>query len=221
MLEVFSPFASYSRLSFTMRIREKLSDKIVSRFLLIFHREENMQQFVNHYRTMFLFRGIAAILFGILTFVWPGLSLSVLVLLFGIFATISGVTAVAAALRNTKEQGWGFLLFEGILGILAGVIALVWPGITALAFLYLLAAWAIVTGVLELVSPLTFPMSGGRALLMVLSGVISVVFGILIAARPASGLLTVAWLIGIYAIVLGVMYIVVSFQARALETSVA
>lgn len=180
-----------------------------------------MQQFVNHYRTMFLFRGIAAILFGILTFVWPGLSLSVLVLLFGIFATISGVTAVAAALRNTKEQGWGFLLFEGILGILAGVIALVWPGITALAFLYLLAAWAIVTGVLELVSPLTFPMSGGRALLMVLSGVISVVFGILIAARPASGLLTVAWLIGIYAIVLGVMYIVVSFQARALETSVA
>jgi uncharacterized membrane protein HdeD (DUF308 family) len=184
-------------------------------------RRNHMQQMFGHYRTMFLFRGIAAILFGILTLVWPKLSLVALVLMFGIFAVISGVTAVAAALRNTGEGGWGFLLFEGILGILAGVIALVWPGITAFAFLYLLAAWAIVTGILQLVAPLSFPMSVGRGFLMVLSGLVSIVFGIVIAAQPASGLLAVVWLIGVYAIIIGVTYVVVFFQARSLETSLA
>jgi uncharacterized membrane protein HdeD (DUF308 family) len=180
-----------------------------------------MQQLISNVRTMFLVRGIAAILFGILTFVWPNLTLSVLVLLFGVFAVISGITAVVAALRNRGEEGWGLLLFEGILGILAGVVALVWPNITALAFLYLLAAWAIITGIMELVAPLAFPMRGGRAALMVLAGLASIVFGILIAAQPSSGLLAVVWLIGVYAIVFGVMYIVAYFQSRSLSASVA
>jgi uncharacterized membrane protein HdeD (DUF308 family) len=180
-----------------------------------------MQQLIGNFRTMVLFRGIAAVLFGILTLVWPKLSLAVLVLLFGVFAVVSGITAVAAALRNREEQGWGFLLFEGILGILAGVVALVWPGATALAFLYLLAAWAILTGILELVAPLAFPMRGGRAVLMVLAGLLSVVFGILIAAQPAAGLLAVVWLIGVYAIVFGVMYIAAYFESRSLASSLA
>ena len=179
-----------------------------------------MQQMISNVRTMFLVRGIAAILFGILTFVWPNLTLSVLVLLFGVFAVISGITAVVAALRNRGEEGWGLLLFEGILGILAGVVALVWPNITALAFLYLLAAWAIITGITELVAPLAFPMRGGRAALMVLAGLASIVFGILIAAQPSSGLLAVVWLIGVYAIVFGVMYIVAYFESRSLSASV-
>ncbi len=178
-----------------------------------------MQQLMGNFRTMFLFRGIAAILFGILTFVWPQLTLSVLVLLFGVFAVISGITAVAASLRSRGEQGWGLLLFEGILGILAGVVALVWPGITALAFLYLLAAWAIIIGIIEVVAPLSFPMRGGRALLMVLAGLVSIVFGIIIAAQPASGLLAVVWLIGVYAIVFGVMYIVAYFESRSLSSA--
>jgi uncharacterized membrane protein HdeD (DUF308 family) len=180
-----------------------------------------MQQLIGHYRTMFLFRGIAALLFGVLTLVWPKLSLTALVLLFGVFAIISGITAVAASLHSTREQGWGFLLFQGILAIVAGVIALVWPGITALAFLYLLAAWAILTGILELVAPLAYPMSVGRGFLMALTGLISIVFGIVIAAQPASGLLAVVWLIGVYAIVIGIMYVVVYFQARSLQTSMA
>ena len=149
------------------------------------------------------------------------MSLTALVFVFGVFAVISGITAVVAALRNTGEQGWGFLLFEGILGILAGVIALVWPGITALAFLYLLAAWAIITGILEVIAPLSFPMSAGRAVLMALAGVLSIIFGILIAAQPSSGLLAVVWLIGVYAIVFGIMYIVVYFESRSLAASVA
>ena len=184
-------------------------------------KEINLQQMIGNFRTLFLFRGLAAVLFGILTLVWPKLSLTVLVLLFGVFAVIGGITAVAAALRNTEMPGWGFLLFEGILGILAGVVALVWPGITALAFLFLLATWAIITGILEIVAPLSFPMSGGRALLSVLTGLVSIVFGVLIAAQPSSGLLAVVWLIGIYAIVIGVMYIVVYFESRSLTSSLA
>jgi len=180
-----------------------------------------MQQLIGNFRTMFLFRGIAAVLFGVLTLVWPKLSLTVLVLVFGVFAVISGITAVVAALRSTDIPGWGLLLFEGILGSLVGAIALVFPGITALAFLYLLAAWAIITGILEVIAPLSFPMSTGRAVLMALAGVLSVVFGILIAAQPAAGLLAVVWLIGIYAIVFGIMYIVVYFESRSLAASVA
>jgi len=99
--------------------------------------------------------------------------------------------------------------------------ALVWPGITALAFLFLIASWAILTGVLELVAPLSFPMSFGRGLLSALSGLVSIAFGVLIAAQPAAGLLTVVWLIGIYAIVVGIMHIVMYFQARSLASSLA
>jgi len=112
---------------------------------------------------MFLFRGIAALVFGVIALVWPNLTVLALVLLFGIYAIISGITAVAAALQNREVHGWGVLLFEGVLWLLAGVVALVWPGITALSFLYLLAAWAIITGILELIAPLSFPMSGGRS----------------------------------------------------------
>jgi uncharacterized membrane protein HdeD (DUF308 family) len=180
-----------------------------------------MQQLISNFRTMFLVRGIAAVLFGIIALVWPKLTLSALVLVFGVFAIISGITAVAAALRSTEVQGWGLLLFEGILSILAGVIAVVWPGITALAFIYLLAAWAIITGVLEFIAPLSFPMSTGRAVLMVLAGLVSIVFGILIASQPSSGLLAVVWVIGVYAILFGIMYIVVYFESRSLATSMA
>lgn len=96
-----------------------------------------------------------------------------------------------------------------------------WPGITALAFLFLIAAWVILTGVMELVAPLAFPMSGGRVVLMVLAGLASIVFGVLIAAQPASGLLAVVWLIGIYAFVFGVMHLAVYFEARSVVSSLA
>jgi uncharacterized membrane protein HdeD (DUF308 family) len=106
-------------------------------------------------------------------------------------------------------------------GYPGGVVALAWPGITALAFLYLIAAWAILTGIAEIAAPLAFPMRVGRALLTALAGVVSIVFGIVIASRPASGLLAAVWLIGVYAIVFGVTYIVVYFQSRSLAASLA
>jgi uncharacterized membrane protein HdeD (DUF308 family) len=178
-----------------------------------------MQQLLNSFRNMFLFRGIAALVFGVIALVWPGLTVLALVILFGIFAIISGITAVATSLQNREVHGWGLLLFEGILWLLAGVVALVWPGITALSFLYLLAVWAVITGMLEIIAPLSFPMSGGRGVLMVLSGLVSIVFGIVIAAHPVSGLLAVTWLIGIYAIIIGVMSVVAYFEARSVAHS--
>ena len=180
-----------------------------------------MQQLLSNFRNMFLFRGIAALVFGIVALVWPGLTVLALVVLFGVYAIISGITAVAAALQNREVHGWGVLLFEGILWLLVGVVALVWPGITALSFLYLLAVWAVITGILELIAPLSFPMSGGRGVLMVLSGLVSIVFGIIIAVQPASGLLAVTWLIGIYAIIIGVMSVVAYFEARSVVHSLA
>jgi uncharacterized membrane protein HdeD (DUF308 family) len=180
-----------------------------------------MEQLLHNYRNMFLFRGLAAIAFGIIALVWPKMTLLVLVTLFGIFAIISGIAVVAAALQNRGEHGWGVLLFEGILWLLVGVVALIWPGVTALSFLYLLAAWAIITGILEIIAPLSFPMSGGRGVLMVLSGLVSIVFGIVIAVQPASGLLAVVWLIGIYAIVFGVLHLVAYFEARSVSRAVS
>jgi uncharacterized membrane protein HdeD (DUF308 family) len=181
--------------------------------------ETDLQQIAN-FRTMILFRGIAAILFGIVTLAWPGLTIITFTFLFGVYAIVNGITTIAASLRN-REEGWFLLLVEGILSILAGLIALVWPGTATFAFIYLLAAWAIVTGIIELLAPLSFPMNGGRALLMVLAGLVSIVFGIVIAGQPVSGALAVTWLIGAYAIVFGIMYIVVYFQARSLAASLA
>src|SRR5260370_32611670 len=100
-------------------------DNCLSFFCCHSTRRNNMQQLLSNFRTMFLFRGIAAVLFGIIALVWPHLTLSVLVFVFGVFAVISGITAVVAALRNTEQQGWVLLLVQGILGILVGVVALV------------------------------------------------------------------------------------------------
>ncbi|HEY4386004.1 MAG TPA: DUF308 domain-containing protein, partial [Ktedonobacteraceae bacterium] len=99
-----------------------------------------------------LFRGVIAILFGILAIVWPGITLAILILLFGAYAIIDGIFDIVAAARGSAFQSRELLLVEGIVSVVAGVIALVWPGITALIFLYLLAAWAVVTGVMEIVA---------------------------------------------------------------------
>jgi uncharacterized membrane protein HdeD (DUF308 family) len=169
------------------------------------------------YRRLFLIRGIIGILFGVVVLVAsPATTLLVLVYLFGAYAFVGGIVAAALALRYTKEQGWALLLVEGLLGIVAGIVAFVWPGITAFALLFLIAAWAIVTGITQIVGALTLPPGIGHKWLLLLSGLLSVIFGVLITLWPGAGLLTVIWLIGIYALVFGSMYIAVYFQSRAL-----
>lgn len=175
-----------------------------------------MQLAVRDYRRMLLFRGIIAILLGILILVWPKIALAILVYIFGAFAIIGGIIAVATALRYTHEEGWALLLVEGILGIVAGVVAFAWPGITVFFFVFLIAAWAFVTGILELVSAFMVPLGAGRGWLLGLTGIVSIIFGVLIAIRPIAGLFAIVWLIGIYAIVFGILFIVRYFQSRSL-----
>jgi uncharacterized membrane protein HdeD (DUF308 family) len=119
-------------------------------------------------------------------------------------------------LSYTKEDGWALLFVEGILGIVAGVVAFVWPGITAFALLFLIAAWAIVSGIIEMVAAFTIPVMGTKnEWLLGLAGLASVIFGVLVAIWPRQGLLAVVWLIGIYAIVAGILYLVRFFQTRS------
>jgi uncharacterized membrane protein HdeD (DUF308 family) len=164
---------------------------------------------------LFLLRGLAGILFGIITIVAPGISLAALVILFGAYAFADGVLAVVAAVRRRGQSRWGMLLLEGLVGIGAAAVTLVWPGITAIALLYLIAAWAIVTGILELVAAVRLRKEIKGEWLLALGGVASIVFGTLIVLYPAAGALAVVLWIGAYALVFGVLLVVLSFRLRA------
>jgi uncharacterized membrane protein HdeD (DUF308 family) len=160
-------------------------------------------------------RGALAILFGIIAFVWPGISLTALVLLFGAFAFVDGVFAIVTGVRGIRrdDRWWAFLL-EGILGVAVAVLTVLWPAITALALLLLIAAWATVTGVLEIVAAVRLRRVIRGEWLLGLAGVASIVFGVLLALNPGAGALAVLWLIGAYAIVFGALLVALGFRLR-------
>jgi len=160
-----------------------------------------------------LLRGIAAVLFGLAALLWPGLTLFVLIIFFGAYVLVDGIFALVAGIRGSRDRRW-VLLAEGALGILAGLISFFWPGITALALLYVIAFWAIFTGVLEVVMAISLRREIENEWLMVLSGVLSVLFGLILAVLPGVGLLSLVWLIGIYTLVFGIVLIVLGFRAR-------
>jgi len=160
-------------------------------------------------------RGVAAVLFGIMAFAWPGMTLGVLVLLYGAYALVDGVLAITAALAGrTWGMPWWALLLEGVLGITVGILTFAWPGITALVLLYLIAAWAVATGVFEVVAAIRLRREIRGEWLLALSGVISVLFGIAMVINPVGGALAVVWLIGAYAIAFGVLLIALGFRLR-------
>jgi uncharacterized membrane protein HdeD (DUF308 family) len=163
-------------------------------------------------------RGLAALIFGLLAFVWPGITLAALVFLFGAYALVDGAFAIVAGLRAPSDyKRWWLLLIEGILSIIAGVIAFVVPGITALFLLGLIAGWAIITGVLEVIAAIQMRKYVTGEWLMVLSGIASVLFGVLLLINPSAGALAVVWLIGAYAVLFGVLLIALGFRLRSLE----
>jgi uncharacterized membrane protein HdeD (DUF308 family) len=161
-------------------------------------------------------RGLAAIVFGILAFTWPGITLWALILLFGAYMLVDGVFAIVAAVRAAgNEARWWLLLVEGILGVLAGIVAFVWPGLTALALLYFVAAWAIVTGIFEIVGAIRLRREIEGEWALILSGALSVLFGVLLAVIPApAGILSLLWLIGAYAVAFGLLLIILAFRVR-------
>jgi len=166
---------------------------------------------------------VAAILLGILAFAWPGITLFVLVLFFGAYMLVDGIFAIVAAVRAAGEEDrWWLLLIEGILGVLAGLVAFFWPGLTALALLYFIAAWAIVTGIMEIVAAIRLRQEIEGEWALGLSGLLSVIFGILLVVLPApAGLLSLVWLVGAYAVATGVLLLILAFRVRSEASSEA
>ncbi|HTP27088.1 MAG TPA: HdeD family acid-resistance protein [Anaeromyxobacteraceae bacterium] len=164
-------------------------------------------------------RGAAAIAFGILTFFWPGASLLALVLLFGIYALVNGAINLALAARSTGEGRWSSMAFEGVASIVAGALAILWPGITGLVLLFLIAAWAVVTGFAQIVAAIRLRKRIRGEWLLALAGVLSAAFGVFIAVMPSAGALAVVLWIGAYALVFGVILIALAFRLRAWERS--
>lgn len=169
-----------------------------------------------------LARGLVAILFGILAFVWPGLTLAVLVLLFGAYVLVDGIFAIVAALKAPAGyERWWVLLFEGLVGVLVGLLTFFWPAMTAIALLYFIAAWAIVTGALEVVAAIRLRKTIRNEWLLVLGGALSILFGLLLMVMPVAGALAVVWLIGIYAVAFGALLVSLSLRLRKLGAAKA
>ena len=165
-----------------------------------------------------LLRGLAGIIFGLVTFFEPGISLAALVLLFGAYAFVDGVFSLVTAVRRRSADRWWLLLLEGIAGILAGVATLMWPAITAIVLLYLIAWWALVTGGLEIAAAIRLRKVITGEWLLALSGVASVILGILLIIAPGPGALAVVIWIGAYAFVFGALLIALSLRLRSLRT---
>lgn len=160
-------------------------------------------------------RGLAAIIFGILALLLPGTTLLTLILLFGAYALVDGVFTVVAAFRGSGRR-W-LLLAEGILSILAGLVTLIVPGITALFLLYVIAFWAIFTGVSRIVLAISLRREIQNEWFLILSGAVTVVFGLLLAVLPGVGLLSLLWLVGLWALIIGIMLIILAFRVRGMR----
>jgi uncharacterized membrane protein HdeD (DUF308 family) len=165
-------------------------------------------------------RGIAAIIFGILAFIWPGITLTVLILLFGAYALVDGVFAIAAGLKSHGDnKRWWLLLLEGILSIAAAAFAFFVPTMTALILLILIASWAIVTGIFEVAAAIQLRKAIKGEWLLALSGILSVLFGVLLLYNPVGGALAVVWIIGAYSIVFGILLMAFGIKLRGLVRS--
>lgn len=161
-------------------------------------------------------RGVLAILFGILAYIWPGITLATLVLLFGAYSLVDGVFAVGKAVANRRGGfNWGLLL-SGIAGIIIGIIAFIMPEAVALALLYLIAAWAIITGIFQIVAAIQLRRDIPNEWLLILAGIASVIFGILCAIWPGASALAIIWLIAAYAIIFGVLLLILAFRLKGL-----
>jgi len=164
-------------------------------------------------------RGLAALAFGILTLVWPGLTLWALVVIFGAFVLVDGVSTLGAVIRNEPgtRQRRAWLIFEGTVSVVAGIIAFVWPDITALALLFVIAVWAFLLGALRLAAAIQMRHEIDDWWLPALSGALSIAFAVLLVITPGAGALVITWLIGWFAVFIGVLVLMLAFRVRKLR----
>ena len=159
-------------------------------------------------------RGVLAVVF-VVAWAWLGLTLGALVLLFGAYAMVDGVFAVVAGVTSYGERRcWWAELLRGVAGIVVGLLTFAWPDLTALALLYFIAAWALVTGAFEIVAAVHLRRVIENEWLLALGGLASVVFGVLLVLFPGAGAVSLVWLIGSYAVVFGVLLVVLGFRLR-------
>jgi uncharacterized membrane protein HdeD (DUF308 family) len=162
-----------------------------------------------------LLRGIAAILFGILAFVWPGLTLVTLVLLYGAYALVDGVFALIAAFTGgAKPVPTWWLVVVGVLGILAGALTFLWPGITALVLIFFIGGWAIAHGIFEIVGAIKLRKEIDNEWWLILAGALSVIFGLIVLVAPGAGALALVWVIGTYSLLFGIMLVALALRLR-------
>jgi uncharacterized membrane protein HdeD (DUF308 family) len=162
-------------------------------------------------------RGVFAMVFGILAILLPGVTLASLVLLFAAYMLVDGVLAIVAGVRAARQhRQWGLLVLEGIADLAAGAIALAWPLITVVVFVYVLGAWAIVSGGLLWAAALRLNVAHGRWL-MALGGVLSVIWGILLLFWPIAGALALTWWLGAYAVIFGISLVALAFRLRRVQ----
>jgi uncharacterized membrane protein HdeD (DUF308 family) len=160
-------------------------------------------------------RGAAAILVGVITFAWPGITLTGLVFLFGAYALLDGIFSIAGMVRAARShERWGSLLLEGVAGLLAALVTIVWPAITAISLLYVIAAWALVTGVFEIAAAVRLRKHVSGEWMLALSGVLSLAFGVLIVIFPLAGALAITLWVGAYCLIFGAVLVALGFRLR-------
>lgn len=163
-----------------------------------------------------LCRGILWILFGLVVIAMPGISLMALILMFGLLFLVDGLANLFAAFGGRDEsENWWVLLFAGLAGIAVGLLTFFYPGATALTLLYFVAFWAIVVGIMEIVSAFHLRKEIEGEIWLGLAGLLSVAFGLFLLARPGAGILTLLWLLAAYAIAFGTLLILHAFEARS------
>jgi uncharacterized membrane protein HdeD (DUF308 family) len=161
-------------------------------------------------------RGLLAVIFGLLAIIWPSLTVNALVLLFGVYAVVDGIFSIVAGLGRRRS----FLpVLGGLLGIVLGILAWLWPQTTAVVLLYIIAAYALLTGIFELLNAVQLRKVLENEWLLAVGGILSIVFGVLLIIWPAAGLVTMAWLIGLYALLFGILLIGLGFRLRGLRES--
>ena len=172
---------------------------------------------------VFALRGVAAVIFGILALLMPGVTLAVLVLLFGAYAIVDGASMIVGLARHGMaymRQNWA-LGIVGLLGIVAGVIAFVLPGLTALSLLFLVAGWAIVMGVFQVIAAIDMRRQIDNEWWLILGGALTVLFGLYLAVFPGDGLLTLVWLVGFWSIVFGVSSLLLAWRLRGMASGMS
>ena len=179
--------------------------------------EQNLAAALGRNWWLLLVRGLVAIVFALLTWAQPGVSLAALVLVFGIYVLADGLLGVWSAIAKRRDnRHWWLLLLWGVVGIVVGVMTFIMPGITGLVLLMYIAAWAVITGVLQIVAAIRLRKEIKGEWLLILSGLVSVAFGVLLFLQPGAGALAVAWIIAAYAFIFGVLMVLLAFKVRKL-----